>query len=547
MMLMAPVWLLGLIPWSALTVWTLLGRPQLQGVPFLPLWASSSAHHATARAWQRPPLAVLLLLFALLLSLLAATRPVMPGKPFAKVTVILDRGLSMSAMSDRRVRFVIAAEMAAARLSPGTQVELVDLLSGDRHTLDAHHFASQVATLPRTAIETRPLARSTVLDELARSTAPVWILSDQVLDLSDPRLWQIRPGAPIENVGIVQLSATATPSAQVMVEIINNSAQTRAELQIHSDGAVMTSFIDLPPRHQTKRYFIDLDHLGDKIQASLRVADDLDADNTAWLVREGTSPRLEVRGVVPPALRRMIAIYAKSRPPPSGAAIVAIVQDQASLSAAEAGVIVAPPIDTSHLLGAVRVAAHPLTSIVNWPEAVRTASVAGPSPAAWEPLVTAGEHVLVAARSTPVRRLWIGLESTAWERSPDYVVFWSNAFTWLAGLKQDFSFHAVTQLDPQWTCESPLPAGVQPSAWPGIYRRSDGVLRAMNVQASIQDISKHSLTSAATDPPAIATAHHPLAPWLGIAALCFVLLSALSWRCTSSARPFPVTASGHSP
>jgi hypothetical protein len=530
MILAAPIWLLGLIPWLALAVWMLLGKPSSAGVPFLPLWRATSAHQHVARAWKRPPWAVMWLLMAMLLAVLAAIKPTLPGKPIAEVTVILDRGATMSARVGGRPRFIGVAENIASHLSPATRVALVDLISGERSTFDGGHLLSGVVSMPRTGINTGSLARPGVVSELARSSASVWLLSDHSIHVEDSRFAQVKPDAPLQNVGIVQLSAREGGTAQVMVEVMNDSIMTRAQLRITSGAGQVTRSIDLPPQRERRKYFVDLDHPGERIEATLQPGDDLEADNTAWLVREANAPRLEVRGTISSALQRMVAIYSKTRPPRQASATVAIVQEKASLASAEIGAIVAPAFLTTPLAGLPRVVEHPVTAVVNWPTVIRDASVAGPPPEGWEALVAVGDHVVLASRSNPARQLWVGFESADWERSADYVVFWSNAFSWLAGGGEDFAAHPVTVLDRQWTAVTPVPADAQPNAWPGVYRRADGVLHAMNVesvtpQAEVDDRSGSRVGNLATH-----SVGNSIAPWLGFCALSFALLAAASWQ-----------------
>src|SRR5688572_18252296 len=98
MALLSPIWLLGLIPWAVVTVWLLRGRRKKVDVPFLELWRGEMRGPRAKRSWERPPLALAAALLALLLTLLAASRPRVrvPGKG-PTIAVVVDRGVTMSA------------------------------------------------------------------------------------------------------------------------------------------------------------------------------------------------------------------------------------------------------------------------------------------------------------------------------------------------------------------------------------------------------------------------------------------------------------------
>jgi len=76
MFLDSPIWLVLLAPWGGLTLWLLWGQLDRRGVPFVKLWREEMAHHRKpSRAWNKPPLALMALLAAMLLAIVAAAGP----------------------------------------------------------------------------------------------------------------------------------------------------------------------------------------------------------------------------------------------------------------------------------------------------------------------------------------------------------------------------------------------------------------------------------------------------------------------------------------
>src|SRR5215218_3027353 len=92
-----PILLLALLPWGAVTVWLLGGRRTSVGVPFIELWRADHAVAPKNRFFHPPPVALAAAILAMLLALLAAAGPaVRSGRRGPQLTIILDRGITMS-------------------------------------------------------------------------------------------------------------------------------------------------------------------------------------------------------------------------------------------------------------------------------------------------------------------------------------------------------------------------------------------------------------------------------------------------------------------
>src|SRR5689334_9291751 len=100
---LAPVWLLGLLPWLAVGLYLLWGRRNTRPVPFLELWRVPAEGRRPRRKMAAPPVALAVALAGMLLAVLAAAAPVVhdvrrtgkgDGTP---ITIIVDRGIEMSA------------------------------------------------------------------------------------------------------------------------------------------------------------------------------------------------------------------------------------------------------------------------------------------------------------------------------------------------------------------------------------------------------------------------------------------------------------------
>src|SRR5437764_925273 len=103
-----PIWLVGLLPWAAVSLYLLWGRRRAQAVPFLELWRVPVEGKRIRRRVGVPPLALALALLGMLLAVVAAAGPNVrsPGTAAGTpIVVIVDRGLTMSARGREGLRF----------------------------------------------------------------------------------------------------------------------------------------------------------------------------------------------------------------------------------------------------------------------------------------------------------------------------------------------------------------------------------------------------------------------------------------------------------
>src|SRR5918992_2457512 len=106
-----PIWLVGLLPWAAVTLYLLGGRRKRINAPFLDLWQIPVQGRRPRRRLAAPPVALAMAILAMLLGILAAGDPgvaVATAAAAPGTTVIVDRGITMSARGSARPRYVEA-------------------------------------------------------------------------------------------------------------------------------------------------------------------------------------------------------------------------------------------------------------------------------------------------------------------------------------------------------------------------------------------------------------------------------------------------------
>lgn len=542
MAFLSPIWLLALLPWAAVTAWLLRGRRKKVNVPFLELWRADVRGPRPTRSWEKPPLALAAALLAILLALLAAARPAVraPLRGPA-ITIIVDRGITMSARSDGELRFDRAARMARQAIideigPSAVNVRFVPALEQER--ADSSEWIEIVERTPATAVETEALLVGAVAEALRETSGLVVVLSDQALGTDDPRIVRIPPEGDVANVGIVRFAVRDRPARQAMVRVRNQSSIERAVLRILSDDQEQARVeLDLPAAGGERDYFVDVPAVGRVVTAELEVNDDFSADNVASLVRERWWPIVQPRSPLPAEVQRMIESYARTRPGTGDSRRVSVTTSFEAADNDPAAILsVGAARDRSN--EPAQVTSHPVTSAVEkWPTLAPHTAPEGPG---WTPLVTRGGAALLAVRTDPVRQVWVGFHSPEWAASTDFVILWTNIFDWLGEGAEQFTSHPIGALGPEW---STTPPAAEPGLWPGIYRRADGALRAVNaIDVRIPQRAQTDWRSALARAAALTIGEAgavPLAPALLLLAMLAVCIAAVAWPARAGRRVHP--------
>src|SRR6185437_863002 len=389
---------------------------------------------------------------------------------------------TMSAGNEPRFRQVArrVEEHLSKELSSWTAIYLVDV-PGSETTARVSNWRSLIDAMPVTAIDTRDALIATVHQKLKESTGLVIVISDQPIDISDPRLIECPPSTSADAILISRIAARDKPAAQIMVELLNESARPKATVQITTDNQTSSRAVDLPPRGQRASYFFDSKNLGDRIEASF-VNGGAPASNHAWLVREGSYPKIQIETTLDPAIQRMIDVYSRNRPPTTGAQTVRVCGSLHELP--DDGTCIVSPSRESVPFQSLSFASHPILEHVD-PRSIPAngLTISQTAPAGWTPLISMGDRILAAYRTEPHRAIWIGFDSPAWERTPDFVIFWANLLDWVGSGGQGYVSHLLTDVNSAWQKISPTGLSPAPLSgqWPGLYKNpNDGQIVAVN-------------------------------------------------------------------
>jgi hypothetical protein len=534
----APIWLAGLLPWAALVAWLLWGRRRRVDVPFIDLWKGPVPARRAKRAMRLPPIGLAATLAAMLLAVFAAARPGFRNTAVGRtVTIIVDRGITMSARgktSECYRELIHTAGPAILSKFGSGPVNLVIVPSGETIKTDRDSWAKLAAAQSPTAVENAASLRAEVRRRLSEGSEAIVVLSDQVLEVADERLVRIGPETTLSNVGIVRLAAREGQASQLMVRVRNQSALTRATLTVLVDGAEAAKRqVELPPAGEHRDYFADMPKLGKVIRAELAAPDDLPADNVAWLVREQVWPIIEARTPLRAELQRMVELYTRQRPGGAESKRVAIVGAGEEVPTNEPAIVVANA--TTPTTGEVRVADHAVTKDVqDWPGAMKAATLAAePNGAGWTSVVSVGGKTAVAVRTAGARQVWVGFENPRFSQSADFVIFWTNVLTWAGEGGDAFASGLTGQLGPGWTRVENTGEASEPGLWPGLYRRNDGALRAINspeVRIELMDAHdwRKELTKTASSRPQVSGTRE-LAAGMLLATLGLMAVAAATW------------------
>lgn len=465
MLFLSPLWLLLLIPFAGLVAWSFVRRGTTVSVPFVQLWRGDAVS-TRQRGARRPPLVVLLLLASVLLAILAAASPAWRGADGGSVTVVVDRGATMSidmryrAALDDALKQIVGAGMIARIIAVPT-------------------FAGSIARsadLPPTAVDTATLLPGAINDA-TEAGSPVVVVTDQDVPSqpNDPIVRATPVGPQPDRVSIAYVAARSTP--QVMVRLRNESAVATVEVTVASASSKQV-MLDLPSRGQTCDYFLDVGPLSTNIAVS--VGDGL--GQQAWLALESPNPAVEAIGPVPPAVERTIAAYRRARPPNEGGRRVVVTVSPAEADQASqggAGSILLGSGPGTRVANRVQIDDHPLTRDIDWRSLVNDAALVGRPPTGYTAIASAGVPLVAVG---PQRQVWVGLEAKEGTQSVDWVILWTRLFDWLGdGTTQQWGATPPQQLDAGWRrIRGSTPNATEPGLWPGLFGHADGRLRAIN-------------------------------------------------------------------
>jgi hypothetical protein len=526
----SPAWLLLLIPWAAVTFYLLRGIPAKAGVPFLFLWPGGSTPRLQHRKYRLPPVGIILMLIATALAIVAAADPRLRDARAVPVVIIVDRGLSMSAMnahSERR--YAEAATLAGQWLGHAiptaeVKIEVVPKAHGIKYD-----SLADLDSLVPTAVDTREQLDLAMQQALRSFNGPVIVLTDQPVSIHAANLMQIAPRSSVNDVAIAGFDARADPP-QAMVRLLNASDHRTAILTVTADSArVYSATINLPDRGEQRNYFVDLPAGAKAIKASIEDSDNNDLTHEAWSVRRDAWPVVEARSDLSAELRRMIEVYARHRPRSGDSLHVAVVRQGEPISPGDPAVILAADINRLSATTPVSLQGPLRFPGVDWQTALAGASIST-APSNWQPVVTVADSAIVAFQAGPPKRIWVGFSSDAFARQAGYVVFWTEIFDWLGAGIPEFSSTTPTLLNPDWHRVDPAVPTTEPGLTPGIYQNSSGVLMAVNAEPAVPlGLGPENRVSRLTHPVSDAEHSVALAPALLFGAVLLSALALLVW------------------
>jgi hypothetical protein len=302
------LWLLGLVP-VLILIHALRPKPRSIEVTNLFLWREALRERqgglGLARFVRNLPL--LLQILAVLLAALALARPVVarPAQVAQDAVLVLDAGASMKARGEGGRRFDLARQAA---------LKLVDSLPRGRRMMVIEAGAGPAVRLPfsedrrriREAVQSiRPTDAPGGLKkalELALSFLDperddrVFLITDgadrSVEDLlkRHPRVQPVLVSGGRRNVGLTRFEVRPTPALggeyEFMVEVMNFSPfPVLCPLLLEVDHeTVAAPTVGLKPREKKRLFFPYSGPIAHTAAASLRLKDDFETDNQAWLV-----------------------------------------------------------------------------------------------------------------------------------------------------------------------------------------------------------------------------------------------------------------------
>jgi len=536
----SPIWLLGLLPWGGLALWLLWGLQRRTPVPFLTLWKTTDPAPPPRRRMQPPPAALICVIVAALAAILSAAGPRWgtAAASNANVLVLVDRGITMS----NPHRFAQAMDALNAALDGHFDPAHIRYLN---LPTQAQGDFTTARAWPATAINTHQLIQAAAARAL-REKDLILLVSDQSFPLNQPHLLQFAPADPMEDVAITQIGAAPNPAAnpggQVMVRLSNHSNRKTIDLTLASGGQTTTQSVPLPPTGRQKNIFINLPKLGPTIEARLHIQDSIPLDDAAYLSRQGANIKIEPLFQLPPELRRMAQVYQAQQLGANPTQTILIAPNLESLPPTTAAVVL--PQTSTPAAGPIHTTDHPITAQVQWESWPWKLTPQSP-PADWTPLIKIGPQTAVAITDQPARRIWVGLSSDEFTRSPQFVMFWTDIWDWLAKAQMHYTSQPVHPLTNDWNRATPADATIPPGLHPGVWQFADQQI-ALNAD-SFEYPPAAALPDATARLTAVLQSHRidrlDLSVPLILIALILLTVAATLWPAarTAVSSPFPLS------
>lgn len=299
---------------------------------------------------------------------------------------------------------------------------------------------------------------------------PLWIAllmaaaAMAIISASGPR-WrsgdQQVTAAP--SVGLFGIESVMAAHDQFMVRVLNFGPARQASLVVERNGQSAVQPLDLPMAGEARNYFIPIAPDVTNVNVTLKDAEPDMRGRSVELVRRQSWPMVKALSPLPEALQRMTEVYAARRPASSESPSIAIVTGDAAKLDGGAGVVIADA--TQPVNGTPEVVTHAVIRGIDWSAELVDARVAAAPAAGWTPLVTVADRMVVGVHEQPARQAWIGFDSPAMARKPEFVVFWTNVFNWVGQGGEAFE---------------PIPGTVFASVQPPIARPIEPVWRDLS-------------------------------------------------------------------
>lgn len=472
----APWFLTLLIPLIGVAVWLMSRRGESADVPFVHLWPRDAA--PVGRAWRfgKLPLWIALLLSAVFFAILSAADLRIGSRMEQPVTLIVDRGVNMSAIDrdGRSVLHQILAEIEPYAIAP-KRIIAVPVAPG----VSLESWQSQLTNLKMSAVDSAPMLNASVDAALRESDRPVLVLTNQEVPKRDRVIVAAPKSPPGFNCGIAHIAAG---DGQVMIRVIGNESR-RMQLRVRSGDLNVERAVSLAA-DQAQDVFIELPSFGELISAEIVEPDAITADNIAWLVRGAIWPTIQVPPGTPVVLSRMAAVYARHREADRGN-IVAVTTDAGEKNAAVVIGAVAAAEAVGDIGGPIEIT-HEIGRRIDWSAALRGARIGGEPDQSWQPLVRVGGRTILALRNVGARQVLINFWSDEFAQTPSFVMLMTDVFDSFATSSDAWSSEPMRKPPVDWSLITTALAGFEDS--PGVYRDSLGQLHAMNAVAVLRDL-----------------------------------------------------------
>lgn len=394
-----------LVPWLVVLIHLLLRRHASTAVPHLPLWQVDRATRSPKPNIAKLPLRWLIWMIATFVAILAASQ-VQVGSNRDHLRIVYQG-------DDSRLKaYVVRFTSLITRFNSSQNV--IWILPPTQQPVIAEF-------LQKNPTQHWIVATDESIKSQSENSSMIWIDSGE--NRSDATHLHSAPAQPVD----VLIAAVSDRPRQMMVTVRANDADHDGVIEVESATARGHATFALQQK-QTLNVFVDLPQISPEMIIRVSDASGVPLCQPRIWRLDWSAAKVVAADDVDRPYRQFAEAYAQIHPPRATSSEVLL---SSRLPVDHAGVLLASSSEPSGPAAIVK-QEHPIFAHTDLsPLKVLPLSIAPPPSKEWHVVATAGDRPIIAVRDAPIRQVWLGFRSDAFEQHEAFVILLADIVDWI--------------------------------------------------------------------------------------------------------------------